>query len=325
MSDTPTITIFYAITDSYRARALREGTDLPSAPSAIATPTDPEWRRLVDVLDRLGRIADRTIRLTTVQLPVVVDVTPNTWRALPDGYGNGAPRVVETGEWRAPRYDGPVMLDELTEAVEEMASAILTARKESRDGLERATAEYQSWREAEITRLRGEAETKIAALELTDDERTELASQLADWIRRPEIRANEDAVRNTLRAVRYRNEAARWTAAHGSDRLRRIAAEGMLGSSYATYRDERLALELPGWDWERSHDGEGVEPRNPPAQAFETLDAARAMVPGAKLVAWSVADRIVDYAAQARCPFDPERWIVFFGDGTDCDDDGEEG
>lgn len=74
----------------------------------------------------------------------------------------------------------------------------------------------------------------------------------------------------------------RWCLAHGSRRLRRIAEEGLLPSSMAVYRDERLAADRPGWVWQPST----VTLRDPVAptdDAFDMLDAARESDPGAVL------------------------------------------
>ncbi len=40
-----------------------------------------------------------------------------------------------------------------------------------------------------------------------------------------------------------------WIAAHGSERLRLALAHGLAGQSLGVDRDERLAHELPGWQW----------------------------------------------------------------------------
>ena len=74
-------------------------------------------------------------------------------------------------------------------------------------------------------------------------------------------------------------EVAAWIAAHGSVRLRRCVAEGI--ECAAAYRDERLALERPGWEWDT--DGVDSEPRNPSDEAFTLLDEARKTAPDAKL------------------------------------------
>ncbi len=77
-------------------------------------------------------------------------------------------------------------------------------------------------------------------------------------------------------------ERADWIAAHGSDRLRACAAEGI--KCEAVYLDERLAYERPGWKWYLDVPGEYNEPRNPHAEAFTILAEARKSVPSAKLV-----------------------------------------
>jgi hypothetical protein len=78
--------------------------------------------------------------------------------------------------------------------------------------------------------------------------------------------------------------ALAWSKTKGSARLRRIAAEGLLESSMAVYRDERLACERPGWGWIPT--AQKVSLRNPVAPGedeFALLDAAREVSPEAKL------------------------------------------
>lgn len=77
-------------------------------------------------------------------------------------------------------------------------------------------------------------------------------------------------------------ERENWIRANGSDRLRRCLAEGI--EHAAAYRDERLNAERPGWQWYKAVEGEYDEPRNPPLEAFATLDEARKVDPEAKLV-----------------------------------------
>jgi hypothetical protein len=81
-------------------------------------------------------------------------------------------------------------------------------------------------------------------------------------------------------------EVQAWADEHGSMRLRRCLEEGIECS--AIYRDERLAVERPGWRWEVSVPGDQSYPRNPPAEAFDLLDQARQMDPEAQLVRWTV-------------------------------------
>lgn len=55
-------------------------------------------------------------------------------------------------------------------------------------------------------------------------------------------------------AVVERNE---WIRSHGSDRLQMILEEDMIETSMAVYRDEKLAIDRPGWIWDATwHDGD---------------------------------------------------------------------
>lgn len=69
--------------------------------------------------------------------------------------------------------------------------------------------------------------------------------------------------------------AVTWVADHGSSRLRKALSLGLLGTSMGAYRDERLALERPGWTW---WDREKMPARNlvnPKEGDLDALIAAR--------------------------------------------------
>jgi len=88
--------------------------------------------------------------------------------------------------------------------------------------------------------------------------------------------------RNRSTAAAERAEATAWADTNGSSRLQRIAAEGVIGSSMAVYRDERLALERGGWGWVPQR----VVLRDPAApdeEEFELLDSSRSIAPDARL------------------------------------------
>ena len=70
-----------------------------------------------------------------------------------------------------------------------------------------------------------------------------------------------------------RGEIEAWIRERGSDRLRMILEEDLLDDSMAVYRDERLAVELPGWEWDA--DGANREIRNPSMEALQALREAR--------------------------------------------------
>lgn len=102
----------------------------------------------------------------------------------------------------------------------------------------------------------------------------------------------EEAARTAREAEKQAAEAAyqaereTWIGEHGSERLQRLAAEGI--EHEAVYRDERLAAERPGWRWERQVPGSDHEPRNAPSEALVLLDEARQADPEAVLRYWTV-------------------------------------
>lgn len=91
--------------------------------------------------------------------------------------------------------------------------------------------------------------------------------------------ARVEASRREREEAKQRKEAERadWIGAHGSRRLQRLAAEGI--ECRAVYMDERLAHDRPGWRWDREVYGSGDDPRNPPEEALDLLDEARATLP----------------------------------------------
>jgi len=98
--------------------------------------------------------------------------------------------------------------------------------------------------------------------------------------------AAEDAAKQAAAA-----EKRAWIEAHGSQRLKRLLAEGI--EHDAIYRDERLAHDCPGWTWEENICGRGrkykiSEPRNAPEEALDLLDRARQTVPDATLAYYIV-------------------------------------
>lgn len=84
-----------------------------------------------------------------------------------------------------------------------------------------------------------------------------------------------------------------WVAAYGSKRLKLCVAEDI--ECDAIYRDERLALDRPGWCWYNDCLGASDEARNPPVDAFEVLEEARKLEPDAQLWFHVVEDeQVVD-------------------------------
>lgn len=74
-------------------------------------------------------------------------------------------------------------------------------------------------------------------------------------------------------------EAARaemifWIRDHGSERLKKAVEANVENQCRGVYRDERLALELPGWQW-LDDDAEISDARNPSEAALDALLEAR--------------------------------------------------
>jgi len=117
--------------------------------------------------------------------------------------------------------------------------------------------------------------------ELTPDSpHYEVSRALSGWPQRMNEEFNE--LEKRARLAKELESATAWSEEHGSPRLRRIATEGLLGSSMSVYRDERLAIDRPGWSWQPV----SVtlrEPAAPDVEEFELLDEARESDPDARL------------------------------------------
>lgn len=114
----------------------------------------------------------------------------------------------------------------------------------------------------EYRRLKAEAEAQEAAKKAE---------------REAAAKAETEAAEAAKAAAKAEREA--WIRAHGSPRLRRCLEEGIAHAGI--YRDERLAAERPGWNWDT--EGTNEDPINPPEAAFAMLDEARKTAPAAKL------------------------------------------
>jgi len=102
----------------------------------------------------------------------------------------------------------------------------------------------------------------------------------------------EDRCQLAVAATKERQEMARWIPEHGSDHLKRVQEEGI--KCGRLYRNERLALERPGWIWEQATPGGERDIVNPDPDAIALLDRARETAPGARLVWWTVAEELDD-------------------------------
>lgn len=121
------------------------------------------------------------------------------------------------------------------------------------------------------------------------------AEQKAERERRERVEAEERerrAVEKRAAEEKKRIEEAErlaWIEEHGSPRLRRLVKEKF--AHQAVYRDERLAIERPDWEWENDDSLTWTDPRNPPVEALELLDRARVSEPECDLwyYTWDVA------------------------------------
>lgn len=138
----------------------------------------------------------------------------------------------------------------------------------------------------DVSRLIDELHAQAVAASAELDAKNE-RERVEKEARDAERKAREEAAKLAKAEAEKRQaaEVAAWAAANGSDRLRRCVAEGI--ECRGVYRDERLAKEYPGWRFDGSSLPNWNEPRNPPAEALELLDKARASLPAD----WTDADR----------------------------------
>lgn len=126
--------------------------------------------------------------------------------------------------------------------------------------------------EPRVKDLIGQAKQLVEAYSLAQEALKE------EEARKKEVLEQRKLVENAKKDA----ERAVWIAAHGSDRLKRMLAEGIECSK--TYLDERLEVERPGWTWWAETDGTEYQADNPPAKAFAMLDECRKVDPEARLI-----------------------------------------
>lgn len=317
------ITIRYLLSPVGRREALRLGVDARAEQLLQLGPEAPEWAAAVDLadVDVEGRATVRvgfSVR-DGRQCDVGIVRPAHSWEA------DDGPDAVVDGrkEWDAPQSAGELLRWEakrwadVPRIVAERAAS-KAAREKAREGKEIAErqanaaewlAEHSQWahlpavarlaatlaegkdpgrldvghsaRAAVERAWREQKQTEFLA-GLTPEEA--IAAQGAkgwagdwDW---------GSAARKAVAKVRDVAEAKTWISEHGSERLQRCVAENI--EVMAAYRGERLALDRPGWGWDADFSGVSKPPRNPPAEAFDLLDAARKSAPGAELVRWEV-------------------------------------
>jgi len=156
---------------------------------------------------------------------------------------------------------------------------------------------YEATRSAAVLTFLGLHSAIIEARKVEEARKSEEYSQ-----REAERRAAEkaqwdaEAARKAEKEKAEAEETARWAAEFGSPRLRRLLQEGI--ECKAVYRDERIALEYPGWRRYQDVSGHTDDVRNASEAALELLDEARAsgmpLTEGAEL-RWFVDDEADEY------------------------------
>jgi hypothetical protein len=150
------------------------------------------------------------------------------------------------------------------------------------------------------TRLRREAEK----LRFEEEAARNHEAKVRERARQAAIEEQEAAAAAAAAAEKAAKRAE-WIRAHGSERLRKALELGLIESSLAVYREERLAHEYPGWVIDNKETEKESEIRNPSLAALAALEEARKISPDACLVkvrpndddedhAWREAVRIDD-------------------------------
>jgi hypothetical protein len=110
-----------------------------------------------------------------------------------------------------------------------------------------------------------------------------LRRERGSWEPIPALRRAVAQAQQAVVDAEYSASRARWAAEHGSAHLRAALDLGL--DVDRTYRDERLALERPGWVWERQRGpARELDARDPSPEAVALLRLARALEPTARLV-----------------------------------------
>jgi hypothetical protein len=264
----------YTLTENARIAQVKEaGIDSPSVVVTIKH-GDAEFARAVDMLG----------------IPSGVSIPEDVFSYnAPGEHRNGlaAGEILDLLESQREKKRA----EDEVKAAEREAAVVAIATADPRSLLRNR---YGLWRSAESTPTRDDEEWSVIQ-SLPDDERCAdtiaAARELCrdhnnrlDAIKKAEREA-EKAERKAGEEV-ARREINDWIGSHGSNRLKRIVKEGI--EHKAVYRDERLALDRPGWEWLGALLGTTDDARNPPEEAFITLDEARKLCPGADLQRYTV-------------------------------------
>lgn len=325
---TSTIAIYYLLNAAGRREALSQGLPAHERQMLVLTPESPEWSRAVSLVTvgsdgsavlEIGHeyhvaTANRDAYYTPTDIvrdsqgyeahggPLAVGRNKKSWAELqtPD----------DLLQWELQRrldVDRVTADREVTQEDRLAAKKIMDAQK-----LKQRRAEAREWLDAHYMHCDLPAVVALSAI-IEDPEgdpdravvgwfsalsRAAAAVEVAEYLdaqhatpeeRKAVAEAFGHHVPHAVTAIkRSRAQQAQlaWIKEHGSARLQLCAAEEI--EHDAIYRDERLALERPGWRWERDVAGEEHEPRNPPLEALELLTEARETDPDCCLMWWTV-------------------------------------
>lgn len=223
---------------------------------------------------------------------------------------SGGVKYVGAIEYDAPPTVEQLLADELRRR-DELAKKVEAAEEEAlAERLAEAVAYADGAAEELITLCLNDYQVKdrakALAAELADEvpglvEKIEYAQAIADEKNAErKAKAEQEKAEKAAAAQRAEEEKAAWIEAHGSNRLRRMAQEGI--ECGAVYRDERLALDRPGWRWLDDVPGENKDPRNVPEEAFAVLDEARKIDAEAELEYWVVKHECDESCYGDDCP-----------------------
>jgi len=276
LKDQPTINLVWNLSDAGRRTALIlgvPGLDTMVLSCLAADLPDGAIGRVQFVENKAILPIPMSARISRRGEEILIETyLDHVWVAVKPGYPTDPKALVAEGEalWAAAvteRRDVEARLE--TERQEEATRREETRRVKAAAWIE--TLDGPSRDLPEIARLR-------ASIAQRRDVGEEYGGS-GDW--NEAIRAVNEAEARRVQAERAATleieatERQTWIETHGSERLRLLLAGGY--EHEAVYRDERLALDLPGWvsdpsnlDGEHDKVGSPKEPRNPP------LDALRA-------------------------------------------------
>lgn len=277
--DRPVLYLRFKLSTAGRQDAFRQGVVAGWEESRVVTPKDADWERAVALGPELaadGESGELTIGRRAD--PTVINEEPTELWVYDGGtvrpFAVWSKPAVTLGEPRVEPLDSYPTLSELL-SKEESLRASTDARVSELDEFVQSelVPKWRKWvlgsfrqaaREICERWLASEACQRWTTLNFPEEPPVEL-TRLKDAVEADPCVAErivtafeaaadvfEDVQAKFDAYVKERDElqAARaWVQEFGSTRLKKAAALGLLGNSLSVYRDERLALEHPGWKW----------------------------------------------------------------------------